>query len=278
LYLLQKIKISPTYSQSLLQFFKMVRRESGANAKPPRVQSVARAVQMVDLVARSDHGLSAKEISVETGVNRSATYHLLHTLTQTDVLARDGRRYVMGPRAGVFSTGFSRHRAPNHHVIASARKLAGTIRQPVIVAAWGAPGVTVLGRTGGVSLASELRRGFAEDSHARASGKLLLALEPREARDRYLQSHALTARTGNTITDRALFERELDEIRERGYAVDEGEFLPEVCCISGALETGRGHVALSAVVSARRFRAERELYLNELTRIAASGSGVPSLV
>jgi len=255
----------------------MVRRDSGTNSKPPRVQSVARAVQMVDLVARSDHGLTAKEISLETGVNRSATYHLLHTLTQTEVLSRDGRRYLMGPRAGVFSTGFSRHQTPNQQVIASARKLAGTIRQPVIVAAWSPSGVTVLGRTGGISVASELQRGYAKDSHARASGKLLLALEPQEARDRYLESHALTARTGNTITDSTLFERELTAIRERGYAVDEGEFLPDVCCIAGALETGRGYVALSAVVSSRRFKSERELYVDELTRIANSGS-IPTLV
>lgn len=256
----------------------MVRSESGNEPKPPRVQSVARAIEMVDLVARSDHGVTAKDISLATGVNRSATYHLLHTLTQTKVLARDGRRYVMGSRAGVFSTGYSRHRAPSKRVIASARKLAGTIQQPVVVAAWGAPGVTVLGRTGGISLASELRRGFAQDSHARASGKLLLALEPPESRQRYLQTHALTARTGNTITDPGQLERELDEIRERGYAVDEGEFLPDVCCISGPLETGRGFVALSAVISARRFKAERELYVNELTRIAIDDGGAATLV
>jgi len=253
-----------------------VRSEARQGRTRPRVQSVARAVQMVDLVARSDNGLTAKEISTETGVNRSATYHLLHTLTQTDVLARDGRRYLIGPRAGVFASGLARHHAPNERLIASARSLAARIHEPVMVTAWGTNGMTVLGRTGGVGLARELTRGFADDSHARASGKLLLALGSLEARERYLATHRLSARTPHTIVDPRALERELDDIRERGYAIDNEEFLPGVCCIAGPLESGRGPVALSVVAPADRFHAERDLFITELKRVVGSG-GVPAL-
>src|SRR5512142_435870 len=253
-----------------------VRSEGRQARTQPRVQSVARAMQMVDLVARSDHGLTAKEISAATDVNRSATYHLLHTLTQTEVLARDGRRYLMGPRAGVFAAGIMHHHAPNERLVASARSLAATIHAPVMVTAWGAQGVRILGRTGGVGLAGALTRGFADDSHARASGKLLLALGSREAYERYVSVHELTPRTTNTIVDPRALERELETIRERGYAIDDEEFLPGVCCIAGALDAGRGPVALSIVAPAERFRAERELFIRELT--AATGNrGVPAL-
>lgn len=253
-----------------------VESDLGHGSARPRVQSVARAMQMVDLVARSDRGLTAKDISAATGINRSATYHLLHTLTQTGVLGRDGRRYLMGPRAGVFAAGLTRHHAPNERLVTSARTLAATIQEPVAVSAWSAQGVTVLGRTGGVGLAPALIRGFADDSHARASGKLLLALGPREARERYVAAHRFIARTRNTIVDPDVFERELDATRERGYAIDDEEFLPGVCCVAGALDTGRGTVALSIVAPTERFRADRELFVAELTR-AAGASGVPAL-
>ncbi|ADB50355.1 IclR family transcriptional regulator [Conexibacter woesei] len=242
----------------------------------PRVQSVARAIQMVDLVARSEEGLSAMEISGQTGVNRSATYHLLHTLTQTGVLARDGRRYLMGPRAGVFAAGVTRHRSPREQVTASARSLAAAIRESVVVTTETSPGITVLGRAGGVMIARELQRGFRGSAHARASGKLLLALGPRQGVQRFLDTHPLQARTANTIVERARFERELDEIRERGYAIDNEEFLPGVCCMAGALQTGRGAVALSIVAPADRFRAQRETFAAELARVAQTSS-VPAL-
>lgn len=247
-------------------------RDSGRTLVHPRVQSVARAVQMVDLVARSETGLNAKEISEETGVNRSATYHLLHTLSETGVLARDGRRYVMGPRAGVFAAGFTRHRSPREQVAASARSLAAAVRESVVVTTETSPGIAVLGRAGGVVIARELTRGFHGSAHARASGKLLLALGPREAAQRFVETTPMEARTANTIIDRRRFARELDEIRERGYAVDDEEFLPDVCCIAGAMETGRGSVALSIVAPADHFRAERETYLSELKRVTQSGA------
>lgn len=231
---------------------------------------------MVDLVARSEDGLSAKEISMQTGVNRSATYHLLHTLTQTGVLARDGRRYLMGPRSGVFAAGVTRHRSPRDHVATCARSLAAATQESVVVTTETSPGITVLGRAGGVMIARELQRGFRGSAHARASGKLLLALGPRRAAERFARSVPLAARTANTIVDAKQLGRELAEIRECGYAIDDEEFLPDVCCMAGALQTGSGAVALSIVAPADRFRAERESFAAELARVTQSGS-VPAL-
>lgn len=213
---------------------------------------------------------------MQTGVNRSATYHLLHTLTQTGVLARDGRRYLMGPRAGIFAAGVTRHRSPREHVAASARSLAAAIQESVVVTTETSPGITVLGRAGGVMIARELQRGFRGSAHARASGKLLLALGPRRAAERFAQTAPKEARTANTIVDAKLLARELEGIRERGYAIDNEEFLPDVCCMAGALQTGSGAVALSIVAPADRFRAERETFAVALERVTQSGS-VPAL-
>ncbi len=241
--------------------------DDGAAGVRPRVQSVARAVQMVDLVARSERGLSAKQISALTGVNRSATYHLLYTLTQTDVLSRDGSRYLMGPRAGVFAAGTGRHRPHRDQVTASVQALERATGQTVVVAAWGQPGITVVGRTGTPVIARELSPGFARWGHARASGKLLLALGSERDRERFLATHRLEARTANTIDDRRRLVRELDKIRERGYAVDDEEFLPGISCLAGALHTVRGKLALCVVAPTARFRADVDLFAAELRRV-----------
>lgn len=250
-----------------------------AASAPPRarVQSVARAVQMVDIIARSPSGLTAKEISETTGVSRPATYHLLHTLTQTGVLARDERRYIVGMRTSVFAAGLARHATPLERVATAARALAQSTHETAIVAAWGSPGISVIGRAGNSATGRELTRGFSGHAHARASGKLLLAYASSRSRSAYLAEHPLEPRTPRTIVDPALLERELELIRSRGYAVDDEEFAPDVCCAAAPVETGRGMAALCVVAPAGRFHRERRRYCDELLRIAQS-SGVPPLV
>jgi len=247
-----------------------------ATASRPRVQSVARAMQMVDAVARSPHGLTAREMSEATGVSRAGTYHLLHTLMQTGVLGRAGRRYIVGMRASVFAAGLASHTTPLQRIAATARGLAQSTRATVVAAAWGAPGITVIGRAGGGSDGGELTRGFAGHAHARASGKLLLAYASAAARDAYLATHPLLPRTDKTLVEPAQLARELAEVRRRGYAIDEEEFTAGVCCIAAPLEIGHGRVALSVVTSAERFRDEQQRLLGALL-CAAATSGVPPL-
>lgn len=230
----------------------------------PRVQSVARAVQILDLVARSIEGLTATEISIATDINRSATYHLLHTLSQTKVLDRVGRRYVIGTRAGVVALGFTRHRVPQHAVAKSAHLLADSLGHPVSISVWRDADVTLVGQAGTRRVLGVPQPGFSADAHARAAGKLLLSLGTQEERDQYLATHQLLARTSKTITDRRRFERELEMISARGYAVDDREFQSDVCCVAAPLATRNGVVALTVISSADEFPARRDHILATL--------------
>src|SRR4051794_16715417 len=79
----------------------------------PRVQSVARAVKILNEIARSPDGVTAQELSKAVGLNRATTYHLLHTLASAGyVTPADGHRYRIGLGVSGLVAAFERQVLP----------------------------------------------------------------------------------------------------------------------------------------------------------------------
>src|SRR5690242_11264629 len=103
----------------------------------PRVQSAARAVGILVEIAKSDNGLTTKEISERVGIGRQATYHLLHTLVETGMLTRaDRSHYVLGLRVGTLAEGFARQLEPSEHLAPMVRDLAQRSGETSYASGW----------------------------------------------------------------------------------------------------------------------------------------------
>jgi DNA-binding IclR family transcriptional regulator len=86
--------------------------------------------------------------------------------------------------------------------------------------------------------------------HCSASGKLLLAFGPIELREGVFRSAPFHAYTKNTITSARALGRELEEIRRRGYSVDDQELLPGVNCLAVPVHNRVGHTVAGLAVMA----------------------------
>lgn len=76
--------------------------------------------------------------------------------------------------------------------------------------------------------------------HSTSIGKILLAYLSEEEQVRILRSVVLTKFTNATIVDENLIIEHLKVIRERGYAVDEGETQEDLNCIAAPIKSGNG--------------------------------------
>jgi IclR family transcriptional regulator, acetate operon repressor len=248
----------------------MLHEPSAAPAVTPRIQSVARAVAVLDTIARSTAGTTAREISAEVGLSRATTYHLLQTLSAVGyVSAGDGRRYRLALGVSSLVQAFERHVLPED-LLPLARALASRTGESTYVAARRGAGLNLLTSVPGhhqVAVATSPMGPIAH-GHARASGKLLLALAPEDARERYLAAHPLERITRSTITSRAALLESFARIRSDGYAYDEEEYAEGVCCLAAPL--GRGGVAYALVLSAPRdrYQAHREEYKRAMLEVA----------
>lgn len=71
--------------------------------------------------------------------------------------------------------------------------------------------------------------------HTTAPGKAILAHLPEPRVEEIIDAYGLTAMTRNTITDRNALETELEDIRERGYAVDRQEIFEGMRAIAAPI-------------------------------------------
>lgn len=242
-------------------------------ASRPRVQSAARAVEILLAVSRSDSGLTTREISETVGISRQATYHLLHTLVGAGVLIRNNRsRYVLGLRVGTLVAAFNRQMAPPERLAPIVRGLAQDTGETAYAAGWWSGEVTALTVARGTNpvQAAEVPQGYVGDAHARAAGKLLLANASDEVRATYLVAHPLRRLTANTIVNGDLLDREFAKVRTQGYAIDNEEFAQGVCCLAVPIDNGYSPFVLSLSVPRERFEESFTRYLAIMQKAAAS--------
>ena len=240
-------------------------------AVKPRVQSVARAASLLNAIARSPGGLRAQELSAATGLSRGTTYHLLQTLVAVGYLAPGPEhRYRLAVGVSPLVEAFGRHVVPQD-LLPLARTLAQRTGETAYVAAREGSGLVLLCSVPGhhqVSV-SNSPVGPIEHGHARASGKLLLALAPDDARERYLAANPLKRITRATITMRDELLKEFTRIREAGWACDVEEFHDGVCCFAAPLAGGAAPYALVLSAPTARFEMHRAEYLDAVLRTAA---------
>jgi IclR family acetate operon transcriptional repressor len=108
--------------------------------------------------------------------------------------------------------------------------------------------------------------------HATGAGKAILAALPAVRRDGVLDRLELRPYTPHTIVDAATLRRALEEIRERGYAIDDEEYDDGVRCVAvpvmGAPNELIGAISISA--PANRLTRQRCTELVPLLRRSAS--------
>lgn len=253
--------------------------------KPGQIQSVSRAIRLLTLVALGQVPARGAALARAAGLPAPTAHHLLRTLTAERMLAKsaDGT-YTLGPRVAVLAECYQRDVLPPSYLLDPLRKLVTTTGETGYIASWRHADIRMLAVIDGeLPVRAAVPAAPYTDGHARASGKLLLALTNEERRAAYLAQNPLRALTPRTITSATLLEEEFGRIRQRGYSIDREEFQQGVSCIAAPViqdETVVASMSLS-VPAARLVRRQDEL-LDALLTIAKSvgigGSGAAKLV
>jgi DNA-binding IclR family transcriptional regulator len=241
------------------------------NDPKPRIQSAVRTISILLAIADSPTGLKAKEIMQKLGLARQVTYHLIHTMQGTGIIRKnESNRYVLGLAVVSIAEGFRRQLAPPEHLARRVRSIVAATGETAYAGGWVDGEIVAIATARGESPvgAAEVPQGYSGHAHARASGKLLLAMVEPSVREDYLAKHPLEARTNRTITDPEELGREFEQIRSRGYAVDKEEFHEGLQCLAVPVEGLGGRFVLGISVPKGRFETNFERYLAVLFNAA----------
>ncbi|MGD9862897.1 MAG: IclR family transcriptional regulator [Pseudodonghicola sp.] len=238
-----------------------------------------RAFALLRLLAEHSEGLNLSVIATNLEVPKSSLSSTLKALTDQGFLDRRGTLYFLGPEAYSLASTIL------------ARRSIRQIARPFMEKTLEETGETVLlaelepdrkscayidfvesDRSVRFAVAIGTRRPL----YASAAGKVFLAFMSDAERAAYYDTVALEKRAERTITDRAVLEAELAQIRETGIAVTTAEYSNDAAGFAAPLRNSDGSIVgvLSIGAPVSRGERKREEYIGAARRAAAAISNV----
>jgi len=237
------------------------------------VQSVARAVGLLQQLAVLGRPASLAELAAACGLERSTAWRLLTTLEACGLVDResssDGFRVGFGAVA-VAAAALGDGTALASRVLPELRRLCADTSEAAAVCIVRGTRVLVVDQVDPPSVVSVSWVGREFPLHASSPGKLVLAsLAPGDL-DRFL-AEPLQALTERTITDASALRRELARVRASGVAASDEEFERGCVGFSAAVTDWAGRPVAILGVTGPSFRMRRSrfpFYRQEVLRSA----------
>jgi DNA-binding IclR family transcriptional regulator len=239
-------------------------KDLGAN------DTVTKSLRTLLLLA-SHESMRVTDLSRELDVAVSTAHRLLNIMRAHDFVEQDPdtRRYRLGPAAiklGRHAPGGQNLTAVGHpHLMRLCAQLNETVNLVVLD---GAEALFVDGVESRQPVRVATRTGARLPAYATAGGKVLLAHLP-FAIVRTLYAGRLTRVTRHTLPDLEALGRELEQVRECGYALNLGEHLAEVYAIGVPINGYRDRPIAALTIAGPGSRWDRERLTALSTRLAA---------
>lgn len=227
-----------------------------AEASTYPIRAVERVCAILDMLADADEGVSLGEVAAAAGLPRPSTYRYLWSLEQRNYVEKDpvDATYRLGVAFRVRdSSGLDRLVNVARPILAELRDRVGETTNLGTLDGIQIVHRAVVESTNPMRLAA--REGDRGALHATALGKAIAAMLPTAKVESLLRASELEPYTSHTITSIDAYLTDVEQVKERGYAVDDAENQDDGRCLAAPL---RGIGVLAAVsVSAPRHRLPR---------------------
>jgi DNA-binding IclR family transcriptional regulator len=249
---------------------KRSKRDSEDNLK-----SLGKIVRILECFSINDRALSLNDICNRTGFPKSTTHRFLASMREAGFLDQDRERdrYRLGLRLFEFGnivlSNLDLHR--------EARPIIETLQrmtnQVVHLAVFDGLRAVVIHRADSVN---ENATAFIENApvHCTSVGKAILAFQGPDIVDRVIAS-GLPRFTEQTITTAEGLRQELDLVRDRGFAVDDGEHQPGLRCVGAPIRDQMGRVFAGLSVSGPAWQIPSEKVV-DVAKVVTYQAGIVS--
>ena len=250
--------------------------------KPVRIQALARASAIIDVIAAGDEeGVGLSEISRATALNKTTAFNLLASLVTLRFLDQDAhsRRYRLGLR----NLELGRIVQDRLQISHLARPiLADLCRKTNETVNLGLPDLLDLlvidSFQGSRILHVTAYTGWRSLYHCTALGKAFMAQWDASMRQTIYDSRGLPQQTPNTITDIDILEAQLTRYRAQGYALDLEENELGVNGIATSIVNGLGEIAAAISVAGPSNRLTEDVMEQIATDVMAAADSIAAAI
>jgi IclR family transcriptional regulator, acetate operon repressor len=216
-----------------------------------------RIFALLELIASKDEFVTLGGLVEESGVPKPTLHRMLRQLEDSGLLIRqsDGRHFGTGARLRTLAENILLNATQYGAAHGILRALVEETGETCNITALSGDEVLYLDRIETTApLRFHLEVGSRVPVHASASGKVLLSQMSPEQRHKLLGHAKLQRFTTHTKTSTKALMDELDGVAERGWAVDDEEFLDGLVCAAVAIPAGGGRSNRCVAVQAPAIR------------------------
>jgi len=214
------------------------RSEHDAEPRDGGVQSVDRALQIIETLAEDDEGYRLSDLAVRTGLSTSTAHRLLTTLEKRRFVQFDPTcsKWHVGAQSFAVGATFTRRRNVVAQAVPYLRKLRDRTRETANLAVVDDEAIMVLTRVESREIMRSLTKvGGRVAMVASGVGKAVLATYSDAEVGAIIRHHGMPRLTEKSIVRPGDLFKELAAIRRQGYAVDDEEACMGLRCIAAVV-------------------------------------------
>ena len=245
-----------------------------AEPRDSGVQSVDRALLIIETLADDDDGYRLSDLAVRTGLSTSTAHRLLTTLEKRRFVQFDSTcsKWHVGSQSFAVGATFTRRRNFVAQAIPYLRKLRDQTRETANLTVVDDEAIIVLTRAESREIMRSLTKvGGRVAMVASGVGKAVLATYSDEDVNAIIRHHGMPRLTEKSIVRPGDLFRELEKIRRQGFAVDDEEACMGLRCIAAVVfnDCSEPLAAISVSGMTSRITDDRLPLLGHFVRNAA---------
>ncbi len=240
----------------------------------PVIQSVERALKIIELFDEQTKELKITEIGARMGLHKSTVHSLLKTLQIYGYIDQDSEtsKYKLGlkllEKGQLLLQSIDIRTIVRKHLQALSLQTGQTTHLAI---SDGREGVYLDKVEGEKAAIRYSRIGRRVPYHSSAVGKILIGfMKPHEITE-ILDGYSFARHTPNTICDRAQFRLELEQVKTNRHAVDNQENEPGVRCAAVPLFDHSGKVSAAISISTMLSHVDDEEFKSFIELLSAEG-------
>src|ERR1700704_1765120 len=253
-------------------------KSSADNDPDPRdgnVQSVDRALLIIETLSEDDEGYRLTDLAVRTGLSPSTVHRLLTALESRRFVQFDRTelKWHVGARSFTVGATFARRRNFSAQAVPYLRKLRDVTRETANLAVVDDEFIVVLTRMESREIMRSLTKvGGRVAMVASGVGKAVLATWSDEDVNAIIRHHGMPRMTEKSIVRPSDLFKELGKVRRQGYAIDDEEACMGLRCIAAVVynDCSESLAAISVSGMTSRLTDDRLPALGETVREVAA--------
>jgi IclR family KDG regulon transcriptional repressor len=222
------------------------------NNKKRTVQSIDRAFEILEALAEEPEGMYIIDLENKLKLNKSTIHRILQTLVKWGYVQKnpDTKCYRLGLKVVALSSSYLNSLQLKTESLPYMERLqnkTGLVIHLAIIDDRDVVYIEKIGSTNYLRLYSQIgKRAYI---HSTGLGKSMLSQMDKNFVEYCLSKHGLVRVTDRTIQSRERFYKELEETRNRGYAIDDEENEKGVRCVAAPIFDYTGKVIAAVSIT-----------------------------